>query len=452
MTSASVSQSGASPTTRTGLALAALSPILVGLLIKSVLFVEGEPVIINYVASTVTLGCLTLYALMYGSQLLNPTTLAIATVAVLWAAFSAVESGIALNLLAAITFGVLMFGFLIGPPVLLYRAKVEGWRAVNLALTLGTVLSLALIVLGIGEPIDPDNGRLRGVWVSVAVACSLFGFNCFLSVREALIAKSRAMSVAWTGVAALAFYLLYLTRTRSSLAELVISLILLALFAPMRRGLRIVSLTLLSIALVFSVISLGAISTGSVSVDEQLSEFRLADRDLTDARDGNWQFGIERISAKPLFGEGLLAKQTQGGKGGVDFDSRSNYDPRYDPHSLLISLGVQGGVPFVILMTALLVMILWRFVATFGVGRALQSPEFVIVSLRLGISVFSGGDMTALGNVVDKIVWLFIGLIALKTELMRRQQRRGTKAGSAALLAPAFSAPQRRLGLGRLRS
>lgn len=415
------------------LAIFAISPILVGLAIKSGFFLEREPVIVNYIVSSLTLGALTVYAVRYGTGLVNPTLMALATVIVLWAAFSAVESGITLNLVATGALAVLVFGFLIGPPIALYRARVEGWRAVNYAITIGTVLSLLSLTLNFGDPIDPDNGRVRGVWVSVAVACSLFGFNCFLSVREAIAAKSRVAALFWIVIAASSFYLLFMTRTRSSLAELFISLILLALFAPMRRGLRILSLSLLTISLTFSLFGLGAVSTGSVSVDDHLAEFRLADRQLTDARDGNWEFGFERIAAKPIFGEGLLAKQTQGGQSVIDFDAKTNYDPRYDPHSLGISLAVQGGLPFLFLMGGLITTILVRFVATFGLARSLQSPEFVIVVLRLSISVFSGGDMTALGNVVDKIVWLFLGLLALKTELFRRSQRSGARLESRLL-------------------
>jgi O-antigen ligase len=212
---------------------------------------------------------------------------------------------------------------------------------------------------------------------------------------------------------------LYLTKTRSSLAECLACLMLMMIFSPMRRGAKMVSMGVAGLLLMFVALSGLAASTGIVPLDDELESFRLGDEQLTDARSSNWEFGIERIIQAPLFGEGLLTKQTQGGTRGVDFAGETSYDPRYDPHSLILSFGVQGGIPFMIAMTALIVLILSRFVAMFGIQRSLESPEFVIASVHFAVMIFAGGDLTTLGNVIDKIFWILLGTVALKTELAR---------------------------------
>ncbi len=405
--------------------------LIVAVAFKSVLFVDGEPVILNYIVTGMTVGLLGGFVALAGRRVpIEATTGVLAAVAIIWALFSAVNSGISFNIVAVAAFAVLIAGFGLVLPVLVMWSGIEGWRLLNFVLTTMTVLSALVWFLDPGLAIDPDSGRLRGAYVSVAVSCTLFGFNCLLSVREAFTARNAAQVAVWAGIALLAFVLLYFTRTRSSLAELMAGLFIVMAFAPMSRGLRTVMLSLIGIGFAMSLIGLGAVSTGIVGIDDQLQEFRLADRDLTDARGSNWEFGIERIIAQPLFGEGLLAKQTQGGTAGINFDAQTSYDPRYDPHSLILNSGVQGGVPFMIIMLAIFIYIPARFVQTFGLRTALQSPEFVLVTLRLSISMLSGGDMTALGNFIDKICWLLLGLLALKIAI-RRHQDAAARAGAA---------------------
>ncbi len=124
-------------------------------------------------------------------------------------------------------------------------------------------------------------------------------------------------------------------------------------FTPLTRGVRLVVISFTGLLLVAAAATAAVVSTGVMAIDEQLAEFRLADSALSDSRGSNWSFGIERIVAKPLFGEGLLAKQTQGGTSTIDPSNPTSYDPRYDPHSLILSFGVEGGIPFMLLMTVL---------------------------------------------------------------------------------------------------
>jgi O-antigen ligase len=286
-----------------------------------------------------------------------------------------------------------------------------------------SVVSILLLVVDPGLAIDPDSGRIAGAYVSVAVASSMFGFVAILALRSALISENRLFVWMWAGITFISFVLLYLTRTRSSLVEVLATALVIVTFTPLSRGMRLVISSFTGLLLVAAAGAAAVVSTGVIAIDDQLAEFRLADSSLSASRGGNWQFGIERITAAPLFGEGLLAKQTQGGTSAIDFDSATSYDPLYDPHSLILSFGVEGGIPFMLLMTILFALIPARFVQAFGWRTALQTPEFVIASARLLVSIFSGGDMTTLGNVVEKTIWILLGTMMLKAELKLKSDR-----------------------------
>jgi O-antigen ligase len=388
---------------------------------KTFFFAGSEPVAINYALTTLSLALAAALLLPRIAEIpFDRVAGGILLVAVAWTGFSGFESGITLNLVAVLTFAIAAFGFGFILPALVFVGRREPTIMIRNVLSVLSVGSILLLVLAPDLAIDPDSGRIAGAYVSVAVASSMFGFAAILTLRSALIAQRRALVWLWGGVSAISFILLYLTRTRSSLVEVLVTALVIVSFTPLSRGLRLVVMSFTGLLLVAATAGAAVVSTGVLAIDDQLAEFRLADRSLSDSRQGIWTFGIERIAAQPLFGEGLLAKQTQGGTATVDFSRPSSYDPRYDPHSLILSFGVEGGIPFMILMTGLFILIPARFVYAFGWRLALQTPEFVIVTARLLVSIFAGGDMTTLGNIVEKTIWILLGTMMLKAELKLR--------------------------------
>jgi O-antigen ligase len=212
-----------------------------------------------------------------------------------------------------------------------------------------------------------------------------------------------------------ALYLLFLTKTRTALAETfaIIAILVygfrLTTHANARGwlGPSLATLALISSALVFG--------SGSFDFQSTATDFRLAEGSLEDSRAGNWEFGVERILNAPLFGEGLLTKQTQGGSRSLDIATGDNYDPTYDPHSLILSFGVQAGIPFAIGMLALIFGTLVQYLMAFGLRRALSSPEFVICLVHTLVMIPGGGDLTSFGNVMDRIYWIFLGFLAVSS-------------------------------------
>lgn len=394
--------------------------IAIGLIAKSFIFVAGEPVVIHYALNGLIVGIagIAYFSTGGGKLLAGPVALALG-LALFWSLVSALFSPISLNIVAVATFAVVSVGSLIFFPAVCLMAGLEPWRL--LSYLLGAIVPLTALIWLIdpGLTIDPDSGRFSGALVSVAVACNIYFFVCVFAFRGALLAPTRSSAMFYGATSLIAIIFLYLTKTRSSLAECLACLLLMLIFSPLKRGAKMVSMAAAGLLLMLLALSGLAASTGIVPLDNELESFRLGDEQLTDSRSSNWEFGIERIIQAPLFGEGLLTKQTQGGTRGVDFGGETSYDPLYDPHSLILSFGVQAGIPFMIAMTALIVMILARFVTTFGVQRSLESPEFVIASVHFAVMIFAGGDLTTLGNVIDKIFWILLGTVALKTELAR---------------------------------
>ncbi len=394
----------------------------VGLIAKSFIFIGGEPVAVHYFVNAIIIGLAGL-AYVLGSKskfAVGPGVPALIAFAIAWSALSAFTSQIGLNYVAVISFTLLVVGAFIAFPSLLQRAGMEPWRLLLIVMAVPTVLSAIMFVITPDLATDAASGRFSGAFVSVAVACNIFFLVSVFALRASLIGKSAYAIFGFGSLSALSLVLLFLTKTRSSLLECLFCIGLLLVFSPLKRGMKLITLGLAGLGLLFVAGSGFAVSTGVVAVDQQLDDFRLVETDLTDARDGNWLFGIERIQNTPWTGEGLLSKQTQGGTRGVDFDSETSYDPRYDPHSLVLSLGVQGGVPFALAIFAIIGISFGRFIQAFGWRKAMEAPEFVVGGVHLVIMTIAGGDLTSLGNPVDKFYWLLIGTMALKAEMVLR--------------------------------
>ncbi len=397
--------------------------LAIGLIAKSFVFVEREPVLVHY---ALTGGLVGLAGLIYATkpELNRASTglLALLVFAVFWSVCAAVTSGIWLNYVSAATFALLVAGYFYIFPALAWYLRVEPWHMVGWVLGAAVAVSAIMLVITPDLATDRVSGRFSGALISVAVACNVFFLATVLALRAALSSRRPTGFFAWGFISALSLILLYMTKTRSSLLECLVCMLMMLAFAPLDRGKKLISMAVAGLMLAMVAISGAALSTGIVAIDQQLDSFRLADRQLTDARGENWRFGMERIAASPYVGEGLLAKQTQGGSRGVDFDAETSYDPRYDPHSLALSFGVQAGIPFLLAMLSAIALVFARFLKAFGLRRAFESPEFVICSVSVVVMMLAGGDLTALGNTSDRLIWILLGTMAFKAELVLGQQ------------------------------
>lgn len=383
-------------------------------LAKSFIFVGNDPTVLHYVISaalTLIMGLgFCLNSKVYEKRF---KLLFAAIVAVGWSMISAYVSDYSLNYISAGTFALLLFGCFFWLPYMVSVAGGEAWRLVLYVLAVPTVLSLVILIVAPSVAMDEQSGRFTGAFISVAVACNLLCFVCILSAFAAKAARTKKEFLIYAGLCVLSISLLYLTRTRSSLLEAVVGLLL--VFIVREDGALVLKRILLTggALLVAVTGAMLAVAVSDIDLRAEQAEFRM-EGGLTSSRNENWAFGLERIVRQPVFGEGLLAKQTQGGQGAINMEGKDNYNVIYDPHSLVLSLGVQGGLPFLVAVSFLFTAPLITFASRAGLSGVLTSPEFVISSLNLAMMIPAGGDMTSFGNSVDRILWILLGALSIK--------------------------------------
>jgi hypothetical protein len=404
--------------------------IVEGLIVKSFYFVGNDPVVLHYIVSAATCAIAGLILFFtVGLKNLSAIEFVFLLSSFGWSFASSFASGQQGNIMASGTFTLSTLMSFIFVPRLMLAGQYDTIKFLRITLGVLTLLSAALLILLPSAAYDSESGRFSGASISVAVACEIFFFAVVFhvyDVREKTGLKSRGFSLL---VLCLAIGFLFLTYTRSVLVEAV-AMLLLVVFTSHKGKLQ--GRTLIIAAGIFFVLGFSALLylvVKDVNIEQLMIDFRLADGgSATDSRMGNWLFGLQRIGDAPWFGEGMLTKQTAGG-GELDLNAAgSTYNVIYDPHSLPLSLGVQAGIPFAIVIMVLLFWVHIRYLITFGFARSLASVDFMIgIVLFVGM-IPGGGDLTSMGNVVDRIYWILLGTFALRTNLRRDAEKSNRRA------------------------
>jgi O-Antigen ligase len=399
--------------------------IVEGLFVKSFVFVGNDPVVVHYLvsAATCTAAGLILFFTV-GLKNLSVAEFVLLLGSFGWSFASSFLSGQQGNLLASGTFALSTLMSFVFVPRLMMMGQYDALKFLRNSLGIITFLSAILLVVAPNLANDTISGRFSGAAISVAVACSVFFFATVFygyDVREKTKWRERAFSLF---ILCLAFGFLFLTYTRSLLVEA--SVMLMIVILTSRAG-KIQGKTLIvavGVFLILAFLGLLYLVMKDLNIEQLMVDFRLADGgSATDSRMGNWLFALQRIGDAPWFGEGMLTKQTAGG-GELDLNAAgTTYSVLYDPHSLPLSLGVQAGIPFALIMLGFLLWIHIRYVITFGLARSLASVDFMI-----GIFVFigmfpGGGDLTSMGNAIDRIYWILLGIFSLRTNLEVAKQK-----------------------------
>jgi O-Antigen ligase len=393
--------------------------IVEGLVVKSVIFVGNDPVVLHYIVSSATCAAAGLI-LFFTVGLKNLS--AIETILLLcgfgWSFASSIASDQQGNLMASGTFALSTLMSFVFVPRLMVAGQYDTLKFLRNSMGIITLLSAVLFVALPSMANDPGSGRFSGAAISVAVACALFFLaSVFYSydLREKSGWRKLGLSLF---ILCLAMSFLFLTYTRSLLVEAAAMLLLVILTS--REG-KIQGKTLLAavgIFLIFAFLVLFYLVLKDINIEQLMVDFRLADGgSATDSRMGNWLFGLQRISDAPWFGEGMLTKQTAGG-GQLDLEAAgSTYSVLYDPHSLPLSFGVQAGIPFAVVMLLLLIWVHIRYIIIFGLARSLASVDFMIGIVMFIGMIPGGGDLTSMGNAIDRIYWILLGVFSLRTNL-----------------------------------
>jgi len=310
----------------------------------------------------------------------------------------------ALEWAAVLGFVLLVCGFYLSITSNLSTYGPSPRRVILYFLAIWVILSLITLLISPAMSYELPSLRFRGALISVANACNIFFFATIYfawSFKYEVFFKRGASGC----LGVLSFIFLLMTLTRSSILLAILGLLV---FASTDSLGRIRGFKVASILLIFAVFLIVVVMTIDSST---LDGLRLGG-DLLSSRDLVWDEGLSRIRETFLWGTGLLTKQTKGGSAELDFSS-SNYDPTFDAHALGITLIEQGGVLFLILVMALLILPLWKFLRVYGIRASLQNPEFLIMILVIPSMMFAGGDMISLGSLVNRLQWLFLGILSI---------------------------------------
>ena len=393
--------------------------LLESFVVKSILFDKNDPILIHYLISGLLISALTFLVFSRQSSrayLRQLPGLSIAILAFLWLIVATSTRSNSLEWAALLGFGLLFVGFYYAVPSGFAASGVDARKF--LLFFFGFIIFLSLFALIVSPVLSFElpELRFRGALISVANSCNIFMLSTiyFSWALKYRVYFSPHISRLFAGMS---FVFLLMTLTRSSIIFTVLALFVLAATDGYGRlrGARfvLISAALAALLLIFA-----------LTFDQNTLEFlRLGhDNGLDVSRGNTWNEGTLRVQQSFLMGTGLLTKQTKGGTSDIDFTS-TNYTSQYDAHSLFLTLIEQGGILFLAAVISLLLLPLWRYCHFYGLRYSLQQPEFLIMALIIPGMMVTGGDMVSLGNFINRLEWLFLGILSVDISRCRTSVR-----------------------------
>ena len=407
-------------------AVLSLGFIIEGLVVKSFYFLNDNPIVAHYaVSSLISMVALAILFLSVGMGFVSGIELLLFISAVSLSFVSSIVSGQAQNMVATATFALSVLMSYFAVPRLLEAADVDLIKFLRLVFGVITAGSAILLVAMPSIAWDANNGRFNGTMISVAVACNVFFIASVLFGDHLRSSQSLKWRLYTAAQLCLAVGLLFLTYTRSLLLEAVAMLFIFMITTQagtIKLGSLVKGLSLLMVIL-FAGLLFAAI--WGVDMDQLLVSFRLADGgSATDSRMGNWLFALDRIYESPWFGEGMLTKHSLGDSGIAGDVADATYSVMNDPHSLPLSFAVEAGIPFAMAMMGFLVLVLLRHLRQFGISKSVGSVDFMICAFIFVGMIPGGGDLTSMGNAIDRIFWILLGCLALRSNRAAMQGNR----------------------------
>lgn len=324
------------------------------------------------------------------------------------------------NVIAALLFALLIVMFFRVIPLLAEFCGIRCWQM----LYAGSIISVVLSLLGIfATPwlVFDEGGRFNGVLVSTAVSSNVFFFAVVFAAASMWQSRSSIRTLAHLLAVIASVGCLLLTGTRGHIAFAVIALVWIGLWKARYTLLHKV----VAVSVILGVVGIvWLVGTGAIpKTFEGVSTFlRLEERAITDSRMANWIFGFEQATNSPIVGEGFLAKYTSGGTETFGGTAENTYDQLYDPHSVVLYLLTVGGVPTLFLTGSLVVRVWWCASRSMKYMPAIIGDQRILymTTLLLGVLMIpTGGSLVSFGNLVDRVWWLLLG------ELYLRSQRKG---------------------------
>lgn len=269
-------------------------------------------------------------------------------------------------------------------------------------------VSLALLI--IAPAITFKGGRFIGVFKHIPYMVTVATLASIFLIYE-LFAKenSRPRKIYLLLSVAVAMAALILTGTRSALFAVVLSYFLAFLFFPARKAASQFIKVSVAFSLVIATLLFGqSVSNYALEIVRGESAVGLrAAQDGVASRFSEFERGYEIFSKNPIIGQGLLSKF-----GEINETEVGQYNANKDPHNILVSAGVIGGIGFI-------AIVFIGFAGLIAVSfQKLRSapPEFKILAIYILTHIpilFIYHVHLSLGGMADRFYWIVIGYMMI---------------------------------------
>lgn len=267
---------------------------------------------------------------------------------------------------------------------------------------------ISLIALVVSPGSSFKGGRFIGVLKHIPYMVTLSTIACTTLIYDLIyLNESRLRKILALVCFFVAFFLLILTGTRSALFAVLLSYFLAVLFFPAKKP----TTQFLKVSLATTIL-LSSLLFGVQIIDYTIGVVRgensiglRAAQDGVSSRMEEVERGLEIFNKNPILGQGLLSKF-----GDINESDVGHYNANKDPHNILVSAGVIGGIGFVVIIAVGLLGLLLMCKTTI---RS-PSPEIKILTLyivtQIPILVIYHVHLS-LGGMADRLYWIIIGYV-----------------------------------------
>ena len=241
-----------------------------------------------------------------------------------------------------LTVGICVFDLYVAKAIGLDRLLRMLSTTILISALASTVAAIAVPSIG-HEVLSGLVGDWRGVFPQKNILGHVMSVGVFIEL--AMMIRARRVLLGACLRTALLFFLVVMAHSASSLLAVVLALIMTAVYAASRRG--------LASAVVCAIVSIGSVVLVAGTVGGDVSTlFNLLDRDpsLT-GRTELWEYVVEAIGERPVFGWGYMAFWTPDSRNATYIQNLIGW-PAPNAHNgyleLTLSLGLVGLAGFVV--------------------------------------------------------------------------------------------------------
>ncbi|MFZ3230803.1 MAG: O-antigen ligase family protein [Pseudobdellovibrio sp.] len=270
---------------------------------------------------------------------------------------------------------------------------------------------ISLIALFAFPGISFKGSRFIGIFKHIPHMVSCATLACFALMHDFVLIKKKRIKIFLDFMHfAIAFALLMLTGTRSALASVAMGLLLVVFLFPSlsnaSKFLKLAFVMSLFLITLFFGEAIGQfgyqVATGEKSIGSRVAQ------DGVSSRLEEVERGYEIFQKNPWLGQGILSKFSAGNDTDV-----SNYNANKDPHNILLSAGVVGGLGFVFITIVLLSALGLGAIRTLATKNKALKILAIYVLAQLPILAIYHIHLSV-GGIADRIYWIAFGYMALK--------------------------------------